>query len=142
MLYYSITYIDICTYNGCLYIYIEREIYTYSYIYIYIGLCIGINKQNNIYIYIYICVRWRDAVRRARWGLEICGLLSSLLKYCSQGKTLRPALAEKSKHHRDMYVRLLGGLAPSACLTLLFPILYYTIYTRICYNILYYTIIV
>ena len=32
----------------------------------------------------------------------IFGLLSSLLKYFSQGKTLRPALAEKSKHHRDI----------------------------------------
>ena len=33
---------------------------------------------------------------------EIFGLLSSLLKTNMQGKTLRPALAEKSKHHRDV----------------------------------------
>ena len=33
---------------------------------------------------------------------EIFGPLSSLLEYCSQGKTLRPALTEKSKSHRDI----------------------------------------
>ena len=33
---------------------------------------------------------------------EIFGLLSSLLKYLSQRKAFRPALAEKSKDHRDM----------------------------------------
>ena len=32
---------------------------------------------------------------------EICVRPSSLLNDMSQGKTLRPALAEKSKHHRD-----------------------------------------
>ena len=33
---------------------------------------------------------------------EMFGLLSSLLKCRSQGKTIRPALAEKSKSHRNV----------------------------------------
>ena len=35
---------------------------------------------------------------------EIFGLLSALLKHSSQGKTLRPTLAEKSKHHPDIFL--------------------------------------
>ena len=54
-------------------------------------------------------------------GREIFGLLSSLLEDISEGKTLSPALAEKSNNHRDICSPLLGGLAPSACLSLLFP---------------------
>ena len=51
---------------------------------------------------------------------EIFGLLSSLLNDISQGKTLRTALAVKSKI-TEICVCLLGGLAPSACPSLLFP---------------------
>ena len=51
---------------------------------------------------------------------EIFGLLSSLLKYLSQGKTLRPALAEKSKKHRDMCLPSgWSGLNVSHCSSLI-----------------------
>ena len=47
---------------------------------------------------------------------EICGLLSSLLKYLSQGKMLRLALAEMSKSHRD--VLLPSGWSGPLCMLL------------------------
>ena len=47
---------------------------------------------------------------------EIFGLLSSLLKYCSQGKTLRLALAEKSKNQRDTF--LPSGWSGPLCMSL------------------------
>ena len=94
-----------------IYIYIYREIDRCMYTYM---QCIHIY----IYIYIYICTHiythandlgsWRDAVHGARWGngvprssQDTCWLLSSLLSDISSRKTLRPALAEKSKNHRD-----------------------------------------
>ena len=71
-------------------------------------------------------VSYQDAVCGARWGLEYLELpgdiwaseLTSQIHF-TKGKTLRPALAEKSKI-TEIYVRLLGGVAPSVCLPLLF----------------------
>ena len=53
-------------------------------------------------------LRWRDAVRAARWGLEYLDLLRDIWaseltsQMCIISKTLRPALAEKSNNHRDI----------------------------------------
>ena len=78
-------------------------------------------------------ISWRDAVRGARWGLEYIDFIRDIWasELTPQWYVIRENVKTCSgwevQDHRDIFC-LLGGLAPSACLSLLFPDHHPTLY--------------